>query len=231
MAAIAPSRIALLLLLAFAASAPAQHSRAIENQIARVGTALAARNAEEAMIPFDKSFDGYSRLNEYFAALTNAYSISNDLEITDETIVSHEATVTVHWIMTLSDLQSGLSETRQRDLTVKVSLKKHDWKIVSIAPIEFLRPRTEIQTEPDRGTAQSIKSFCNSAKFCCVVNCKSTAREVKFLSVSSCSGDSTCRPATTSRPARISTGTISNRRTMCTGKLQRTPFLTFRASK
>jgi hypothetical protein len=140
MAAIAHSRAALVLMLLATVPVAAQREKAIETQIARVGTALSSRNAEEAMIPFDKSFADYSRLNDYFAALTDAYSLTNEVDILDEEISDHEATVTVHWIMVLSDLHSGLSETREQDLTVKLSMKKSDWKIVSITPLEFFDP-------------------------------------------------------------------------------------------
>jgi hypothetical protein len=92
------------------------------------------------MAPFDKTFDGFGRLRDYFSALTNGYNITNDLEVATEQIVNHEATLTIHWIMTLSDLQSSLSETREKDLTVKLTMEKYDWKIVSVAPLEFFDP-------------------------------------------------------------------------------------------
>jgi len=139
MAAIALSR-STALLLALACFLPAQQSRAIRDQVAHVGTALSSGNPEEAMTPFDKSFDNYSRLSDYFSALTNAYTLTNDLEITDEAIDKHEATLTIHWIMTLSDLKTGLSEVRVQDLTLKLSMKKYDWRIISIAPLTFFDP-------------------------------------------------------------------------------------------
>ena len=139
MAAIALSRSAALLLV-LACLLPAQQSRAVRDQVAHVGTALSSGNPEEAMTPFDKSFDNYGRLSDYFSALTNAYTLTNDLEITGEEIVQHEATLTIHWIMTLSDLKTSLSEVRVQDVTVKLAMKKNDWRIVSIAPLAFFDP-------------------------------------------------------------------------------------------
>ena len=130
----------MLLLLAAAGLLPAQQSKAIRQQVGQVATALSSGSPEEALTPFDKSFAGYGRLRDYFTALTNAYNLTNDMEITDEQIVDHEATLTVHWILTLSDLKNGLSETRAADLTVKLSMKKYDWRIVGIAPLEFFNP-------------------------------------------------------------------------------------------
>ena len=138
MAAIARSRIVLLFLLA--GNLSAQQSKAIREQVARVATALTAGNPEEAMTPFDKSFDGYSRLRDYFSALTNAYDVTNEMDVIDEQITSHEATLTVHWTLTLSEKGSGLSESREEDLTVKLSMKKYDWRIVDVSPLEFFNP-------------------------------------------------------------------------------------------
>jgi hypothetical protein len=140
MAATALSRRLGCLALLFTLLLGAQQSKAIYHQLAGVGTALSARDASEAMLPFDQSFENYGRLRDDFIALTAAYSIVNDLEVTDQQIANHQAKLTVHWIMTLTDPQSGLSETREKDLTVKLAQKKTDWKITSIAPLEFFDP-------------------------------------------------------------------------------------------
>jgi hypothetical protein len=138
MAAIVPRR--LVLLLFFAGGLAAQQNKAIYQQISRVATALTSGNPEEALVPIDKACPGYATLRDYFTALTNAYNMTNDLEVTDEQIVNQEATLTVHWILTLSDLKSDLSETRTQDLTIKLSLKKFAWQIVSISPLDFFNP-------------------------------------------------------------------------------------------
>ncbi len=138
MAAIVPRR--LVLLLFFAGGLAAQQNKAIYQQISRVATALTSGNPEEALGPIDKACPGYATLRDYFTALTNAYNMTNDLEVTDEQIVNQEATLTVHWILTLSDLKSDLSETRTQDLTIKLSLKKFAWQIVSISPLDFFNP-------------------------------------------------------------------------------------------
>jgi hypothetical protein len=139
MAAIAPSRLALALLV-LAGSLSAQQSKAIRQQVANVATALSSGNPDEAMTPFDKSFDSYSRVRDYFAALTSAYNVTNEMDVIDEQTAGHEATLTVHWTLTLTDKGSGLSESREEDLTVKLTMKKYDWRIVDISPLEFFNP-------------------------------------------------------------------------------------------
>ena len=130
----------LALVLLFAPSLSAQQSRAVREQVGHVASALSAQHPEEAMDAFDKSFDGYSRLHDYFVGLTDGYSIVNEMVINDEQIVDREATLTIHWVLPLSDLASGLTQNRDEELTVKLSKKKHDWRIVDISPLEFFNP-------------------------------------------------------------------------------------------
>jgi hypothetical protein len=139
MAAIAPSRLAVVLLV-LCGTVSAQQAKAIEQQVARVGTALSAGNPEEAMTPFDKSFDNYSRLRDYFSALTEAYAVTNELDVVDEEIAKHEATITVHWTMTLTEKGSGFSENREQDLTFKLIMDKNGWRLVGLSPLEFFNP-------------------------------------------------------------------------------------------
>lgn len=143
MAAIARSTGLGLLLLAGLATAGAQQSRAVREQVGHVASALSAGHPQEAMDPFDKSFAGYDELRRYFMALTDANTVVNELDITGEEIENREATLTIHWTLTLSDLVTGLTKSRERDLTVKLSMKKYDWRIVDISPLDFFNPESK----------------------------------------------------------------------------------------
>jgi len=148
MAAIALSRLFLAFMLVGAAAPPAQQqSRAVREQLAHVASALSAGHPQEAMDAFDKSFENYAQLRSYFVGLTDAHSIVNEMEVTEEETADREATLTVHWTLTLSDLTTGLTESREQDLTVKLTMKKSDWRIVDLSPIEFFNPEP---AKPDR---------------------------------------------------------------------------------
>ena len=146
MAVIEPSRRrALFLLMLGAGLLPArQQSRAVREQVARVASALSAGHPQEAMDAFDKSFEGYSQLRRYFVGLTDAYSIVNEMDITDEEIVGREATLSIHWTLNLSDPISRLGDSREQDLTIKLTMKKYDWRIVDLSPIEFFNPEKSL---------------------------------------------------------------------------------------
>jgi hypothetical protein len=133
----------LALLLVLAGSLAAQQSKAIYRQVANVASALTNGNAADAMTPFDKSFAGYVRLRDDFIALTNGYQMVNQIEILDQDITPGEATLTVNWVLTLSDPASGLSETRAHDVIVKLSFLKYQWRIVSFAPLELFDPQPQ----------------------------------------------------------------------------------------
>jgi hypothetical protein len=134
----AGSARAIFVLLCCATAFAQQPNKTIYRQVTHVATALTAGNAADAMTTFDKAFSGYDRLHDYFSALTNAYQVVNEIEVTGEQIADSEATLTVHWVMTLSD-----SQTRSEDLTVKLNLRESKWRIVDFSPIEFFNPQLQ----------------------------------------------------------------------------------------
>jgi hypothetical protein len=141
MAATALSRLPLVLVLA--ATLAAQQSKAIYRQVSNVATSLTAGDAAEAMMPFDKSFANYHKLRDDFIALTTAYRISNQIEILEQNIAGQEATLTVHWVLTLSDEFNDLAETRSEDVTVKLSFLKYEWRIVGFSPLALFDPELQ----------------------------------------------------------------------------------------
>jgi hypothetical protein len=154
MAAIALSfRVGLLLLLG-AVSLGAQQSRVVREQLAHVASALSAGHPQEAMDLFDKSFGAYEQLRGYFVALTDAHTVTNEIDVTDEQIEGNDATLAIHWTLTLSDLANGLSESREQDLTVRLTLKKNDWLIADLTPVEFFNP----EAKPDERKPAHRKS-------------------------------------------------------------------------
>jgi hypothetical protein len=140
MAATVLRALFLLFVVSVGASAQAQN-KDVYQQVTKVATSLTDANPAEAMDAFDKSFDGYGRLRDYFTALTNAYSLANEIEVNDEHVAANEATLTVHWVLTLTDSRTGFSESRSEDTTVKLALnKKGKWRIVGFTPLEFFNP-------------------------------------------------------------------------------------------
>jgi hypothetical protein len=129
-----------VLLFACAAALAAQQSKAIYRQVAHVAGALTARDPNDAMTPFDKSFAAYDRLRDYFTALTNAYQMVNQIAVLDQNIAPAEATLTVNWELTMSDPANGLSETRSQDVVIKLSFLKDRWRIVDLSPLALFDP-------------------------------------------------------------------------------------------
>jgi hypothetical protein len=139
MAATGLKYFALLVLLA--ATLSAQQSKAIYRQVATVATSLTAGSASEAMMPFDKSFDGYEKLRDDFNALVSAYQLVNQIEILEQDIVATEATLTVRWVLTMNDPVTALGETRTQDVIVKLSFLRYQWRIVGFSPIDLFDPQ------------------------------------------------------------------------------------------
>jgi len=133
----------LLLVFVLAGTLGAQQSKAIYRQVASVATALTAGSAAEAMMPFDKSCAGYAELRDDFSALVSAYQLVSQIEILEQSIVGADATLTVRWVLTLSDPVTQLSETRAQDVTVKLSYLRYQWRIVGFSPLDLFNPELQ----------------------------------------------------------------------------------------
>jgi hypothetical protein len=113
----------------------------VRAQLGAIATALTAGNPAEAMMPFDKSYADYDKLSNYFAGLTNAFQIVNNVSVTDEDDAAAESKLTVHWTLTLSDLGSNATQQREGDIHVRMVLRGRTWKIVEFAPIDVFDPQ------------------------------------------------------------------------------------------
>lgn len=120
----------------------AQENQGIRDRLSDVAMALTSGNPSNALEPFDKSFDGYQKLSDYFIALTNAYQVANEVEVTDEQDAGNGVeAVSVHWTLHLTDAQTNNTESRSGDMTLQMVRKKGKWKIVSLTPLTLFDPQ------------------------------------------------------------------------------------------
>lgn len=115
-----------------------------------VARGLSEGNPSDALVPFDKSYADYGKLSNYFAGLTNAYSVVNEIDVTDEDDTPAEIKATVHWIITLSDLGSNYTQRRAGDIHVRLVRKGREWKIVEFSPIDIFDPQPKPWPKPPR---------------------------------------------------------------------------------
>src|SRR5947209_3735573 len=136
MAAIA--RRTLLALAAGAMLKAADNSGDALRVVNRLTTALSAGDAGLAMDAFDKSCPGYDTLSDYFAALTNAFAITNEADVTDEQDSATSISLTLDWTLTLRSLASETTVRRQKE--VKLQIAPKNWKITRFSPIDLFNP-------------------------------------------------------------------------------------------
>lgn len=127
-------------LLAICALARADDSADARGQVSQMANALSEGNPASAIAPIDKSFANYDRLRDFFSGLTSAFQIVNQIEISDEQDEKSQITLSIHWDLTLTDLQTNYTESRAADLTIKLAKLKGKWKIVNIEPIDMFNP-------------------------------------------------------------------------------------------
>lgn len=106
-----------------------------------VASALSGGNPSDALGPVDKSFKDYDKLRDYFAALTQAYEIVSDVEITDEDDRETETKLQVTWRLTLTDPNTSTSSQRSADIDLTLARKDGKWKIVDLSPVGFFNPQ------------------------------------------------------------------------------------------
>ncbi|MBV9301539.1 MAG: hypothetical protein JOY62_17320 [Acidobacteriaceae bacterium] len=106
-----------------------------------VATALADENPDDAMARFDKSFVNYSKLRDYFAALTISSQVVSEIDIADEQDSGSESKATVEWTLSLTNKTTLETERRTGEIQVRLVSEKGKWKIVDFSPIELFNPR------------------------------------------------------------------------------------------
>jgi hypothetical protein len=131
---------AVLVLVAFSAL-HADQPADLRSQLEVIARGLSEGNPADAISPFDKSCTNYDKLSNYFAGLTNAFQIENEIDVTDEQDAETEIKATVRWTISLSDLGSNYTERRVGDINVRFARKDGKWKIVEFAPIEIFDPQ------------------------------------------------------------------------------------------
>ena len=126
----------------FGLAAPLRADRSADGraQISSIATALTAGNFDDAMTPFDKAFPDYEKLRRYFEGLA-AFVVQNEIDFIDEQDDSDtQTTLTVHWMLTLTDQATDVTERREGDVNVRLKLEGKKWKIVAFSPISLFDP-------------------------------------------------------------------------------------------
>lgn len=145
MAATGPKvRAALLSALLFLAcrvpGCAADVAPALKREVNYVAAALTAGDAGDAMTPFSKSFAPRERLANYFAALTAAFNVSNEVDFLEEQDHGSEIVLTVRWGLTVSDRENNTTQHRAEELTLRLIQENGKWRIAGLDPVSFFDP-------------------------------------------------------------------------------------------
>jgi hypothetical protein len=106
-----------------------------------VATALAGDNATDAMTRFDKSFAKYTELRDYFSGLTDSSQLVSEVDVTDEQNLGTQSSVTVEWILTLTNKATRQIERRSGKIHIHLRREEGRWKILDFSPIDLFNPQ------------------------------------------------------------------------------------------
>lgn len=118
----------------------ADPSSSARGQIAAVAEALTSGDAAEAISHFSESLPDYTKLRHYFEGLT-AFSLENEVTVTDEEDSDHGVDLTITWTVTFTDLTTDQTKQRSTEIHATVALENSKWRIVKFAPIEIFNPQ------------------------------------------------------------------------------------------
>jgi hypothetical protein len=146
-------------LLSLGSAARADDAAEARDQISHIATALSEGDAADAMTPFDKSYPNYDKLRNFFAGLTHAFQIVNEIDISDEQDEKTQISLTVHWTLTLTDLQTNYTESRAADLDIKLVRLKGKWKIADLQPVDLFNPAGNRAPKASLGVHDAAQGF------------------------------------------------------------------------
>ncbi len=129
-----------MVIMAASAAGKAGQAQDVLRAINGVASALTDGDPSGAMTPFDKSAAGYETLANEFSSLTNAYSIANEVDVVDEEDGAEETSVTLHWILTLTNIESSQSNRKAAEVHARLRLENKKWKIVEFSPLDLFTP-------------------------------------------------------------------------------------------
>lgn len=137
------SKLVVLSLTMLFATLPCRADRAadVRSRITYVASALASGNPDDAITPFSKAMPGYSKLQNYFTALTNSFDIVSEVEITDEDDEEPQTTIKANWTLHLADKSAGSDRQRMYVVTIGLKPDGKKWQIVSFSPLEMFNPQ------------------------------------------------------------------------------------------
>jgi hypothetical protein len=130
----------LSLLLIVAGSVAADDDSSARHQLAAIGTALATGDTAQAMLPFSKNYAQYQELLNDFSGLIDSYQISSEVTVENETSGSGRIDVTARWDLTLQDRGTAYTKNRSAEISIRLTKKGRQWKIIEFSPIKIFQP-------------------------------------------------------------------------------------------
>jgi len=119
----------------------ASDSADIHSVIGDVANGLSGGSAGQAMEGFSKKCANYQKLSDDFQTLTNAYLVTDRVQFTDEEVTSAQATVKLHWEMSVTTKGAEYTTNRNADLIIKLVREGKHWRIIELTPIDIFDPQ------------------------------------------------------------------------------------------
>ncbi|SRR5712692_8887327 len=122
--------------MAFGAD-PAGDAAAVITELA---ASLTAGNAQEFMAAFDRGMPGYDKLRDNVTALVRSGETQSYIEIVKNEGDDKVRTIDMSWELRVKREGDATASRREAQVRCKLEKQGKRWKIVEMAPVEFLGP-------------------------------------------------------------------------------------------
>ena len=130
-----------LALLLFSMVALADSTADVLNVFSAAAEALTNDDSAAFLDKFDRDMPDYAALRSNIEGLLAAYEVGSTIEVVTDEGTDEKRTVTLDWLLVTSEKYAvnGAQQTRRRILKCQVERRGKQWKITSLAPLDFFQ--------------------------------------------------------------------------------------------
>jgi hypothetical protein len=134
-------KVRVLLLLPFAICLAADPARETSDVVTSLAAALAARNAQEFLAPFDRKMPDYDRLRANVSALVQQADVQSYLDIVMNEGDDKARKLEIAWTLRIQRTGDATPlPDRDARITCRLERQGKGWRIVAFDPVAFLAP-------------------------------------------------------------------------------------------
>jgi hypothetical protein len=109
--------------------------------LARMAGALSADNPDGFLEPVDPAMPGYEQLATFVKGVVQQAEVRSVIDKVVDEGDNRARTIQLNWLLQMKQRGAGdRTENREQLVTCKLAKQGQQWRVVSLAPIDFFKP-------------------------------------------------------------------------------------------